>query len=104
MIVLAAAGFAAHHEGASESVDNHGKPVSKSEKVKTKETASENATEGSESAGSATQNPCMEDIRKHCADSFGSGDRGAVMQCVQDNYENFSEACQKAIQARMQGR
>ena len=40
MIVLAAAGFAAHHEGASESVDNHGKPVSKSEKVKTKETAS----------------------------------------------------------------
>ena len=100
LIVLAAGGFAAHHEGASEPVENDGKPVSEPEK----ETASENTTQGSGSAGSSTQNPCMEDIREHCSDSFGTGDRGAVMQCVQDNYANFTEQCQEAIQARMQDR
>ncbi len=108
LIVLAAGGFAAHHETASEAVDNHGKPATNSEKAKTKvkeeKASSEQTTEASESAGSSTQNPCMEDIRKHCSDSFGTGDRSAVMLCLQDNYSNFSEACQQAIQARMQGR
>jgi len=108
LIVLATWSFAAHHGSASEASENRGKPVSKSEKVETKvqeeETSSEETTGGNESAGASTQNPCMEDMTKHCSDSFGTGDRGAVMQCLQDNYSNFSEACQQAIQARMQGR
>jgi hypothetical protein len=100
LIVLAAGGFAAHHEGASETVKNDAKPLSEPEK----ERSSEKAEEEGGSASPSNQNPCMEDIRQHCSDSFGTGDRGAVMQCVQDNYANFSERCQKAIQARMQDR
>ena len=100
LIVLAAGGFAAHHEGASEPAENDGKPLSGPER----KPSSEYAEEGGGSAGQGNQNPCREDIRKHCADSFDTGDRGAVMQCAQDNYANFSEACQEAIQARMQGR
>ncbi len=98
--MLAAGGFAAHHEGPSETIEDDAKPLSEPEgdasSAKTK-IASE------QPASSATENPCMEDIRQHCSDSFGAGDRGAVMQCVQNNYTNFSEQCQTAIQARLQG-
>ena len=100
LIVLAAGAFAAHHEGASETTTNDAKPLSEPEK----ETSSaKTKTEEGQPAGPTNQNPCMEDIRKHCADSFGTGDRGAVMQCIQENYTNFTEQCQEAIQARMQG-
>ena len=100
LILLAAGGFAAHHEGASETIEDDAKPLSETDadasSAKTK-IASE------QPAGPATENPCMEDIREHCSESFGTGDRGAVMQCIQDNYANFSEQCQAAIQARLQG-
>ena len=100
LMILAAGGFAAHHEGASETIENGAKSLSESGKDTSsaeKEIASE------QPASPPSENPCMKDIRKHCSDSFGTGDRGAVMQCVQDNYTNFSEQCQAAIRTRLQG-
>ena len=100
LIILTAGSFAAHHEGPSETIEDDAKPLSEPE-----EDASSAKTKiaSDQPAGSASENPCMEDIRNHCSDSFGTGDRGAVMQCVQDNYTNFSKQCQAAIQARLQG-
>ena len=97
LIVLAAGGFAAHHEGASEAVENDGKPVSEPEK----ETASENTTQGSGSAGSSTQNPCMEDIEnivpillaREIAAPLCSASKTTTRTFPSDARKRFKRAC-----------
>lgn len=47
------------------------------------------------------ERPCHADAMKYCADH--RGDRGAMGACMRENQANFSQACQDAMQARMQG-
>ncbi len=47
---------------------------------------------------------CNEDFKKYCSQVMNNRDRQAMKDCIDENYENFSDECKKAIDFRNERR